>query len=52
MSGISMALYCLSTFEITRLLGGGKVNMIGNVIEQQFTVTGIGTTVQPYLFFL
>lgn len=41
MSGISMVFIpSISTFEITRLLGGGKVNMIGNVIEQQFTATG------------
>lgn len=40
-SGISMVFIpSISTFEITRLLGGGKVNMIGNVIEQQFTATG------------
>lgn len=30
----------ISTFEITTLLGGNKTNLIGNVIEQQFTVTG------------
>lgn len=30
----------ISTFEITALLGGNKTNLIGNVIEQQFTVTG------------
>lgn len=41
MSGISMVFVpAISTFEITRLLGGGKVNMIGNVIEQQFLFTG------------
>lgn len=40
-SGISMVFIpAISTFEITRLLGGGKVNMIGNVIEQQFINTG------------
>jgi len=40
-SGISMVFIpAISTFEITRLLGGGKVNMIGNVIEQQFITTG------------
>lgn len=40
-SGISMVFVpAISTFEITRLLGGGKVNMIGNVIEQQFLYTG------------
>lgn len=40
-SGISMVFIpAISTFEITTLLGGGKVNMIGNVIEQQFINTG------------
>lgn len=40
-SGISMVFIpALSTFEITALLGGNKTNLIGNVIEQQFTVTG------------
>ena len=40
-SGISMVFVpAISTFEITRLLGGGQVNMIGNVIEQQFIYTG------------
>lgn len=41
LSGISMVFIpALSTFEITALLGGNKTNLIGNVIEQQFTVTG------------
>lgn len=41
LSGVSMVFIpAISTFEITRLLGGGKVNMIGNVIEQQFLYTG------------
>nr|WP_072514593.1 ABC transporter permease [Ndongobacter massiliensis] len=40
-SGISMVFIpAISTFEITGLLGGNKANLIGNVIEQQFTVTG------------
>lgn len=40
-SGITMVFVpCISTFEITTLLGGGKVSLIGNVIEQQFRVTG------------
>lgn len=30
----------LTTFLITRLLGGGKVMLIGNIIEEQFTRTG------------
>lgn len=41
LSGISMVFIpALSTFEITALLGGNKTNLIGNVIEQQFTTTG------------
>lgn len=40
-SGISMVFIpAISTFEITALLGGNKTNLIGNVIEQQFTTTG------------
>lgn len=40
-SGVSMVFIpAISTFEITALLGGNKTNLIGNVIEQQFTVTG------------
>ncbi|MDY3052218.1 MAG: ABC transporter permease [Ndongobacter sp.] len=40
-SGISMVFIpAISTFEITALLGGNKMNLIGNVVEQQFTVTG------------
>lgn len=40
-SGISMVFIpAISTFEITTLLGGNKTNLIGNVIEQQFTITG------------
>ncbi len=30
----------LTTFLITRLLGGGKVTLLGNIIEEQFTRTG------------
>lgn len=41
LSGIAMVFIpAISTFEITALLGGNKTNLIGNVIEQQFTVTG------------
>lgn len=40
-SGITMVFIpAISTFEITALLGGNKTNLIGNVIEQQFTVIG------------
>jgi len=36
-SGITMVfLPAVSTFVISRLLGGGKVNMVGNLIETQF----------------
>lgn len=30
----------ISTFEISALLGGNKINLIGNVIENQFRVVG------------
>ena len=40
-SGITMVFIpAISTFEITALLGGNKSNLIGNMIEQQFTVVG------------
>ncbi|MDR0964356.1 MAG: ABC transporter permease, partial [Clostridium sp.] len=40
-SGITMVLVpALTTFVITRILGGGKILLIGNVIEQEFTQTG------------
>lgn len=40
-SGLSMVFIpAISTFEITSLLGGNKTNLIGNMIEQQFTVVG------------
>ena len=28
----------LTTFVISNMLGGGKINLIGNIIEQEFTV--------------
>ena len=41
MTGITMVFIpALSTFVISDLLGGGKYSLIGNVIEQQFRVTG------------
>ncbi|MDD7593221.1 MAG: ABC transporter permease [Peptoniphilaceae bacterium] len=41
LSGLSMVFIpAIATFEITSLLGGSKTNLIGNVIQQQFTVTG------------
>lgn len=37
MSGISMVFMpAVTTFVIPNLLGGGKINLIGNLIEQQF----------------
>ena len=41
LTGIIMVFMpALTTFLITSLLGGGKVMLIGNVIEEQFTRTG------------
>lgn len=40
-TGITMVFIpAISTFEIAALLGGNKENLIGNIIEQQFRVTG------------
>lgn len=40
-SGITMVFVpVISTFEVSDLLGGGMVNMIGNTIERSFTKTG------------
>ena len=40
-TGITMVLIpAISTFEISALLGGNKINLIGNVIENQFRVVG------------
>lgn len=40
-SGISMVFVpALTTFVISKILGGSKILLIGNVIEQEFTVTG------------
>ena len=39
-SGITMFFVpSLTTFSISTMLGGGKVNLIGNIIEQEFTVS-------------
>lgn len=39
-TGVNMTFMpSVSTFVISQLLGGGKADMIGNLIEQQFTVT-------------
>ncbi len=41
LSGITMVFVpALTTFVISKILGGGKILLIGNVIEQEFTVTG------------
>lgn len=41
MSGITMVFMpCVTTFAISRLLGGGKTMIVGDLIEQQFTVVG------------
>ncbi|MDF2614759.1 MAG: ABC-type transporter, integral rane subunit [Clostridia bacterium] len=45
----------LTTFLITRLLGGGKINLIGNIIEEQFTRTnnfGFGSAVSMILMII
>ena len=40
-SGITMVFVpALTTFVISKILGGSKVLLIGNVIEQEFTLTG------------
>ena len=39
-SGVTMVFVpSLTTFAISNMLGGGKVNLIGNIIEQEFTTT-------------
>lgn len=41
MSGITMVFMpCVTTFAISRLLGGGKTMLVGDLIEQQFTTIG------------
>ncbi|EDS78583.1 putrescine transport system permease protein PotH [Clostridium botulinum C str. Eklund] len=41
MSGITMVFMpAVSTFVISRLLGGGQYTLLGNLVEQQFLVTG------------
>lgn len=40
-TGVTMVFIpAISTFEISALLGGNKINLIGNVIENQFRVIG------------
>ena len=39
-SGVTMVFVpSITTFAISNMLGGGKVNLIGNIIEQEFTVS-------------
>jgi len=39
-SGVTMVFVpSLTTFAISNMLGGGKVNLIGNIIEQEFTTS-------------
>ncbi|MBK5253681.1 MAG: ABC transporter permease [Peptostreptococcaceae bacterium] len=39
-SGVNMVFIpSLTTFVISNMLGGGKINLIGNIIEQEFTVS-------------
>ena len=39
-SGITMVFVpSLTTFAVSNILGGGKVNLIGNIIEQEFTTS-------------
>lgn len=39
-SGVTMVFVpSLTTFVISNMLGGGKINLIGNIIEQEFTVS-------------
>jgi len=57
-SGITMVFVpSLTTFVISDILGGGKVMLIGNVIEQQFTVSynwnlGAGLSIVLMVFVL
>ena len=38
-SGVTMVFVpSLTTFVISNMLGGGKINLIGNIIEQEFTI--------------
>lgn len=57
-SGVTMVFVpSLTTFVVSDILGGGKVMLIGNIIEQQFTVnydwsTGAGLSIVLMLFVL
>jgi spermidine/putrescine transport system permease protein len=46
LSGITMVFVpAVSTFAISRLLGGGKITLLGDLIETQFS----GSAYNPYL---
>ncbi len=57
-SGINMVFIpSLTTFVISNMLGGGKINLIGNIIEQEFTVSsnwnlGSGLSLVMMLFII
>ena len=57
-SGITMVFIpALTTFVISNMLGGGKINLIGNIIEQEFTVNsnwylGSGLSLVMMLFII
>ena len=57
-SGITMVFVpALTTFVISNMLGGGKIYLIGNIIEQEFTVAdnwnlGSGLSVVMMIFIL
>ncbi|MDE6699697.1 MAG: ABC transporter permease, partial [Acetatifactor sp.] len=57
-SGITMVFVpALTTFVISRVLGGGKILLIGNIIEEEFTKTdnwnlGSGLSIVLMLFII
>ena len=57
-SGITMVFIpSLTTFVISNMLGGGKINLIGNIIEQEFTISanwylGSGLSLVMMLFII
>lgn len=57
-SGVTMVFIpALTTFVISNMLGGGKINLIGNIIEQEFTVNsnwylGSGLSLVMMLFII
>ena len=57
-SGITMVFVpSMTEFVIANILGGGKIQLLGNIIEQEFTVTmnwnlGSGISVSLMIFVL